>query len=310
MEVIRASALGMCFGVRDALAAAQAVRDPTRVTVYGQLVHNEEVLRELSERGFSQTSEGERDGDAPDTEQVLVTAHGIGRRERDRLEAAGKRLIDTTCPLVREVHAAARRLERDGFFIIVIGRPDHVEVKGITGHVNLNRYDVVGDPASVRSYGEPRLGVVCQSTTAPDHARLVLQAIRDRNQASLVRYVDTICRPTRQRQAAVESLLGRVDAVVVVGGRNSNNTMQLVRRARARNVPVLHVQTARDLDPTWLVSFRVVGLTAGTSTLDRTVDDVHRALLRMDAARGTARPTSVVGALSGISDHHVTGGRA
>ena len=281
MEVIRASVLGLCFGVRDALAAARAVPDPRRVTIHGELVHNEAVLRELSQRGFSQTREEQREGTIPDTGQVLITAHGISQVERDRLQKVGKQLIDTTCPLVRDVQATAQRLGREGFFVLVIGRPGHVEVTGITG--DIDRYDVVNSPETVRSYGEPRLGVVCQSTTPPDHARLVLEVIRDRNPASLVRYVDTICRPTRLRQAAIESLLDRVDAVVVVGGCNSNNTKQLVRRARARNVAALHVQSARDLDRAWFVPFQVVGLTAGTSTLDQTVDDVHRALLRMDS---------------------------
>ena len=90
MEVIRASALGMCFGVRDALAATRAVPDPLSVTIYGELVHNEEVLRELSRRGFSQTPEERREGTVPDTAQVLITAHGVSQVERDRLQTAGE----------------------------------------------------------------------------------------------------------------------------------------------------------------------------------------------------------------------------
>ena len=285
MNVMRASALGMCFGVRDALAAARAVSDPSQVTVHGELVHNAEVIRDLRRRGFAQTCEERREGTVPDTAQVLITAHGVSHVERDRLEAAGKQLIDTTCRLVRDVHVAAQRLAWDGYFVLVVGRPGHVEVSGITG--DLDRYDVVGGPESVRSYGEPRLGVVCQSTTPPDRARLVLSTIRDRNRGSIVRYVDTICRPTRLRQAAIESLLDRVDAVVVVGGRNSNNTKQLVQRARARHVAALHVESARELDPAWCARFRLVGLTAGTSTLDRTVDDVHRALVDINIEPGT-----------------------
>ncbi len=285
MNVLRASAMGMCFGVRDALVAARAVPDPSQVTVHGELVHNAEVIHDLRRRGFAQTSEEGREGTVPATAQVLITAHGVSQAERVRLEAAGKQLIDTTCPLVRDVHVAAQRLARDGYFVLVVGRPGHVEVSGITG--DLDRYEVVAGPESVRSYGEPRLGVVCQSTTPPDRARRVLNAIRDRNMGSLVRYVDTICRPTRLRQAAIETLLDRVDAVVVVGGRNSNNTKQLVQRARARHVAALHVESARELDPAWCARFRVVGLTAGTSTLDRTVDDVYRALVDINIEPGT-----------------------
>src|SRR5437764_3564138 len=109
MKVIRAEALGLCFGVRDALAIANGISRPDLVTIHGELVHNETVLVQLRSRGFGLTPEQERDR-MPDTPCLLVTAHGISDAERCRLEAAGKQLIDTTCPLVRRVHQAARAL--------------------------------------------------------------------------------------------------------------------------------------------------------------------------------------------------------
>ncbi len=275
MRVIRAAALGMCFGVRDALEAMECIDDPSGVTVHGELVHNEEVLHRLHERGFTMNPEAGRTS-LPVTERVVITAHGVSERERQRLLDSGKELIDTTCPLVRRVHQAAQDLQRDGYFVLVIGRPDHVEVLGIVG--DLDRYEVVPNAGAVRSYGKPRLGVVCQSTTTPDEAARVVQAIRAANPEAGVRYVDTICRPTRERQQAARELIEQVEALVVVGGRHSNNTRQLARLAEARGVPVAHVQTAADLDPAWLAQFQVVGLTAGTSTLESTVDEVERAL--------------------------------
>ena len=195
---------------------------------------------------------------------------------------AGKELIDTTCPLVRRVHDAAQQLHRDGCFVLVIGRPDHVEVQGIVG--DLDRYLVVPDVAAVRRYDYRRLGVVCQSTTPPDEADRVVAAIRTANPGSIVRQVDTICRPTRERQDAARDLIDQVEAVVVVGGRHSNNTRQLARLAKACGVPVTHVQTAADLDADWFRPYEVVGLTAGTSTPDSTIDEVERALLRINVA--------------------------
>src|SRR4051812_31093737 len=114
MRVIRAAAMGMCFGVRDALAAMDRVADPAGVTVHGELVHNEEVTRRLRDRGFVLTGEGGRSS-LPVTERVVVTAHGISERERTQLTDAGKELIDTTCPLVRRVHDAAQALQRDDY---------------------------------------------------------------------------------------------------------------------------------------------------------------------------------------------------
>src|SRR5947209_8585635 len=115
MKVIRAKVMGMCFGVRDALEVIAGVESPSTVTIHGQLVHNEEVLARLKEEGFTMTSESDRRG-VPETPTVLITAHGISDRERARLSAAGKRLIDTTCPLVARVHHAALRLQDDGYF--------------------------------------------------------------------------------------------------------------------------------------------------------------------------------------------------
>jgi 4-hydroxy-3-methylbut-2-enyl diphosphate reductase len=232
----------------------------------------------------------------PLTGRVVITAHGVSEHERQRLLGAGKELIDTTCPLVRRVHQAAQGLQRDGYFVLVIGRPSHVEVQGIVG--DLDRYEVVPDPGAVRHYDDAKLGVICQSTTPPDEAGRVLRAIRSANPGAEVHFIDTICRPTRERQLAVRDLIEQVEALVVVGGKHSNNTVQLVRLAEARGLPVTHVQTADDLDPSWFAPYRVVGLTAGTSTLDSAIKAVEQTLLRMttpDSSR-TADPAPPVSA--------------
>ena len=279
MNVIRAEVMGMCFGVRDALKVIEAVAEPTSVTIHGQLVHNEEVLTRLSNRGFSMTGESDRRQQIPSSPDVLITAHGISDRERARLSAAGKRLIDTTCPLVTRVHQAAQRLHEDGYFVLVIGRRGHVEVQGIVE--DLERFAVVGSPEEVCRYPDRRLGVVCQTTLPSRLAARVREAIEVRNPEAEVRFVDTVCLPTKDHQRALERLLDRVDAVVVVGGRNSNNTKELVSLCRDRDRPVFHAQSAADLDPEWFLGFENVGLTAGTSTLDTTIDAVHQALLAL-----------------------------
>jgi 4-hydroxy-3-methylbut-2-enyl diphosphate reductase len=278
MDVIRAEVLGMCFGVRDALAVIGEVPDPSRVTIHGQLVHNEVVVTRLRVRGFGAADEDDRDCLAP-TPAVLVTAHGISHRERGRLTAAGKELIDTTCPLVRRVRLAAQKLRRDGYHVLVIGRPGHVEVRGIVE--DLDSYDVVPDVGSVRFYPHARLGVICQSTTAPRVAVEVRAAIERQNPHAEVKFVDTTCQPTRDHQRSLEELLPRVDAVVVVGGSNSNNTRELVALAAGRGVPAHLVVGAADLRAEWFAGCRRVGLTAGTSTLDETVQEVEDALRRL-----------------------------
>ena len=279
MNVIRAEEMGMCFGVRDALKVADAVRDPTRVTIHGELVHNPEVNRRLAEAGFRQSPEGDRAAPAA-TPLVLITAHGVSDAERRRLEAAGKGLIDATCPLVRRVHEAARGLEAEGRHVLLIGKPGHVEVRGVAE--DLDHCDVIGAEDEVRAYPSRRLGIVCQTTMPPDVVEQVSARIRLLNPGADIRLIDTVCLPTRLRQRAMVDLLGRVEAVVVVGGHRSNNTRRLVELCREHRTPVRHVESAADLDPAWFAGVATVGLTAGTSTLDETIDEVHRALERIE----------------------------
>lgn len=276
LTVIRARAMGMCFGVRDALAVTESLPHPESITILGELVHNADVLRGLSGRGYRMTSETRRE-QVPGTEKVMITAHGVSQKDQERLRNAGKELIDTTCPLVRGVHRAAMELHAEGRLVVVIGKPRHVEVLGVVG--DLERYAVVHRAEDVRAWDEPRLGVVCQSTTSPRHARRMLELIEKRNPEADIRYVDSICAPTRERQEAIEELLSQVEAVVVVGGLNSNNTRELVRRAESRGLPAIHIQTADDLDPDWFETFTRIGLTAGTSTPQTTIEEVHERLL-------------------------------
>ncbi len=276
MQIIRADALGMCFGVKDALKIADRVEQPRDVAIHGELVHNPLVNESLRARGFRQQSEAGRAAAAP-APLVLITAHGVSDRERARLQAQGAALIDTTCPLVRRAHRAALALANQGYFVVVLGKSGHVEVEGLTG--DLDACAVVHDESDVGVYEAARIGVVCQTTMPPDQAAtLRAEIVRQNPQAAEVRFVDTICRPTKERQQALERLLDGVDAVVVVGGRRSNNTRALLERCHARGVAAWQVERADELKSAWFDGKDRVGVTAGTSTLDGTIDAVERRL--------------------------------
>jgi 4-hydroxy-3-methylbut-2-en-1-yl diphosphate reductase len=304
MRVIVAESYGMCFGVRDALVKMREIEKPAEVTVFGQLVHNPAITREMERRGFVQVEEAERRAaDSVRTPVVLITAHGVSDRERALLEGGGenwpqmntnehedegadrqmggpggRRIIDTTCPLVRKAHRAAVALARAGFFVVVIGKKGHVEVRGLTGDLPAGSYEVVENVAGVRNYRAARIGVMCQTTTVEREAREIVARVREENSAAEVRFVNTICMPTRQRQAALERLLEEVDVLVAVGGRESKNTRELVTRAREAGVRAVHVEGAEELCAEMFGAEEVVGLTAGTSTLAETVDLVRRRL--------------------------------
>src|SRR5262245_24276919 len=174
MQILQADVLGMCFGVRDALAALEGVDQPENVTIHGELVHNELVLQRLGARGFQQVEETRRQ-ELPLTDTVLITAHGISHKERGRLQAAGKRLLDTTCPLVTRAHDAAQTLRRDGYHVLVIGKRGHVEVQGIIE--DLDSFDVIQSPEEVEEYPQRRLGIMCQTTTPVRHADAIRATI-------------------------------------------------------------------------------------------------------------------------------------
>jgi 4-hydroxy-3-methylbut-2-enyl diphosphate reductase len=274
MKVIRAKTMGLCFGVRDALALMRTLPNPQQVTVYGELVHNPEVLKEIAQRGITMVSETQRV--LPRSKAVVITAHGVSQKEKRWLAQTAERVYDTTCPLVQRVHQKARALQDSGYFIVVIGKPGHIEVKGLVG--DLQSYTVVETPEAVQSYPYQLLGVVSQTTVPPRFAEVIVQRIRDKNPTAQLKYVDTICKPTRDRQQAVAELLNQVEAMVVVGGANSNNTRQLAELCRQRGVPCLQVQNEQELSKAWFFPYRVVGVTAGTSTLDSTIERVCQTL--------------------------------
>lgn len=275
MRVLLAEAMGMCFGVRDALAVMRRVAEPTRVTVRGELVHNPIVQRELGWRGFVVQEEGM--DMLPKTAEVLITAHGVSDAERERLIAAGKQIIDTTCPLVRRAHAAALELQAKGYFVVVLGKPGHAEVRGLTG--DLAAYEVIERITDVRRWAHERIGILAQTTAMEDESLAMVHRIRCLNPHAEVEFVNTICQPTRDRQAALEQLLREVNVLVVVGGRNSNNTQHLVHLAEERGVRAIHIVDACELWESQFSATEIVGVTAGTSTLPETIEQVKKKLL-------------------------------
>lgn len=280
MKVVMAAASGMCFGVRDALSALAAIDRPESVAIYGELVHNDVVLHQLDVRGFQRVPETSRQA-LPEASEIVVTAHGISHRRRQQLIAAGKTLIDTTCPLVARVHRAAQDLAATGAFIVVIGRAGHVEVEGITG--DLDQFATVASISDVRCYGSTRIGIICQTTFPCDEVDAIRHQIEKCNPDAQIQWIDTICQPTKDRQRALDELCDQVEAVVVVGGHHSHNTQRLVEACRKRGVTAFHVQDAAELDPDWFDGLEIVGLTAGTSALPETIEEVHVRLIAIAA---------------------------
>ena len=279
MKIIRAEHLGMCFGVRDAIALAldTARREP--LTILGDLVHNDNVLAALKAKGVVI----EQHADKVTTQTVMVTAHGASERALMHTRALGFNVLEATCPLVVVAHHAVLKLAREGFHPVIIGKRDHVEVRGLTG--DLDEFDIVLSEEDIIALQErPRFGVAAQTTQPIEKVRMLVNFLRFRFPNSEVRFIDTVCRPTKQRQHAAVELAQQSDVVIVIGGAHSNNTRELVETCNRYCARVHHVQTANDLRPEWLENANVAGITAGTSTPDDVIAGVEHAL-RAIAAR-------------------------
>jgi 4-hydroxy-3-methylbut-2-enyl diphosphate reductase len=279
LKVRRATHLGMCFGVRDAIALAHAEAERHPVTVLGELVHNQTVVSDLARRGVRFA----RRPDEAETNTVLITAHGTSDRMRSRLRDSGFNVVESTCPLVHVAHRALRELVSSGFHPVIIGRRDHVEVRGMTG--DLDEFDVIlteGDVENLRA--RSRFGVVSQTTQPIERVGELVALMRTRFPESEIRFRDTVCQPTKQRQSAAVELSRESDVVIVIGGANSNNTRELVATCSRFCARVHHVQQVRDLQASWFRAGDSVGVTAGTSTPDATIAEVEQWLREFSPA--------------------------
>ena len=281
MKIIRAQSLGMCFGVRDAIALALEQADAGPLTILGDLVHNTTVLADLRAKGIAIAHEAAQ----VKTHTVMVTAHGASERTLASTRALGLEVVEATCPLVHVAHRAVKALVRDGYHPVIIGRHDHVEVRGLTE--DLDDFDVVLTEEDVLALDEhPRIGIAAQTTQSVERVQHLVAVIRRHFPRSDVRFIDTVCKPTKERQRAARELARQCDVVIVVGGANSNNTRELASTCSQYGARVHHVQAESDLRPEWFRAVGVVGITAGTSTPDHVIDQIDQRIRKYSCREG------------------------
>ncbi len=274
MKIVLAEHFGMCFGVRDAIAQAVDLAEQGPLTILGELVHNPIVRERLRAQGVA---EGSLDQSEATSGPVMITAHGTSDAKRAAWRENGFHIVDGTCPLVRHAHDQLKRLVAAGYFPVVIGKVGHVEVRGLTEDFPEAR--VVDLPSDILKLPRrDRYGVISQTTQPIDRVRALVAEIKRLHPASEVHFVDTVCKPTKDRQSALRKLIDVAEVIVVVGGRESNNTRQLVETCRASDKRAFHIERPDELRSDWFDGISVVGLTAGTSTLRETVDAVFRCL--------------------------------
>ena len=277
-EVIEAEHYGMCFGVKAAIAKAQQMAERSPVTVLGELAHNQTVKHSMTQRG---AVHGSLTDHRAGTKNVIITAHGAANKDREKWSALGHRVLDTTCPLVHKAHAALSSLVSKGYAPIVIGKSGHVEVRGLTG--DFPKTQVVKSLAEVGTLNLKfdKIGIISQTTQQIDHVEGIVTEIRNRASQAEVKFIDTVCRPTKDRQRSLLNLCTKAEVIIVVGGKNSNNTAQLAIKCRALGCLAYHVQKPSDVQNRWFEGVSKVGLTAGTSTPDEDIKRIKNHLLSL-----------------------------
>ena len=281
MKVSLASALGTCFGVQDAINLAMTPDFGADLTIVGQLVHNPQVNESLKKNGVSLVADIEAI-DQIQTKKVMITAHGAAEKTKEKLSDAGFVVYDASCPLVMRVHKTIKSMVQKGYFPVVIGQEDHVEVKGIVG--DLKEYLVVNnmsDLGKIELIGAPKLGIVSQTTLQVERVEHLVRKIRDLDCIDEVSFVNTICQPTRDRQVAVRDLADQVDLMIVVGGYNSSNTKKLVQVCEEKGIEAHHIESFSQLKRDWFYEKKHAGITAGTSTPEYVINEVHEEILKI-----------------------------
>lgn len=271
LEVVKAAHAGACYGVQRALdMTLKAAHEGGSVCTLGPLIHNPRVVAELGSKGIQVAN----DVQDVNCEGVVIRSHGVVPQVISQLEERGFKVIDATCPHVMRAQRAAAKLASEGRHVLVVGEEGHPEVEGISAHAVEagGECTIVGNAQDIPEALTGPVGVVVQTTQSRERFEEVLSALEQRNLDLEVK--DTICFATTQRQHSAIELAERVDAMVVIGGRNSSNTTRLFEICAQHCDKAFHIESAEEVDPSWFDDCRVVGVSAGASTPDDQIESV------------------------------------
>ncbi len=268
MQVILAKHLGFCYGVKRAIKIAREHADGKSCTL-GPIIHNPQMVERLKNEGVGAVEK------LSDMEEgtIIIRSHGVGPKIYEEARARGLELIDATCPHVKKAQHSAKKLVDEGRQVIIIGEKNHPEVKSIFDWSNQKAIilESVEEVEKLPAY--KKLGIVSQTTFSSERFNAIVAELLDKSRD--IKILRTICTATDQRQTSALDLAGRVELMIVIGGRNSANTTRLAQLT-AEKCRTYHIETAAELQPEWLRNIKIIGITAGASTPDWIIWEVHK----------------------------------
>ena len=281
MEILVAKRAGFCFGVKRAIDITVEMAKEIKDGLYtlGPIIHNPQVIERLEREGISPVEFSELEGKT--IASLIIRTHGIPCQLYDAISERGIRIVDATCPFVKNAQHYAKLLKENGYQVVILGDKNHPEVKGIMSYAGDDALVVDGDSPLPRL--KPKVGVVVQTTQPIEALKSALSRIIEH--AKEVKVYNTICNSTALRLKETEEMARKVDIMIVVGGKNSANTTQLANLCRSMSVATYHIETDDEIDVSWFRDARRIGITAGASTPDWIISRVAKRI--QDTGRGS-----------------------
>lgn len=269
MKILLAKDAGYCFGVRDAVSLAyETAEKEGEVFMLGDIVHNENVVEELEEAGVKVVNSLDK---VPDNKPILFRAHGTVPDVWKESKMREMEVVDATCPLVTEIHEEVKKLHSENRKIIIVGDHGHDEVNGIKEQVE-NAIVVANPEEAMQLRKIKKAGVVSQSTQMIENVQEIINILMTK--VFDLRFVNTICFPTRRNHEQIKNLSEICDIMIVIGSFTSANSKRLTELAKMRNERTFQVTSAEDLEIDWFQSSDTVGISAGASTPDNIISEV------------------------------------
>ncbi len=280
MKIDLARSAGFCFGVKRAIAIAlEAARRHKNVVMLGDIVHNEAVVRRIRKEGIKKVPRL-----SPGRGKILlIRAHGTTAKTIESARGLGYTIIDATCPMVKEIHKTALAYEDKGYTVMVIGDKEHDEVNGIVGQLK-KKSMVIDTPKRLPLTQISKIKKACvvvQSTQNLDNALAIVKILK--RHIKHVRFFNTICQPTRIKQAEIKTMPLANDVMIIIGSKSSANTRRLYQLSNSLNNRSFWIQSFRDIKPAWFKNARSVGITAGASTPDEATAKVIEYIKKISA---------------------------